>query len=108
MTDGEQTVEEGSGKTVNEILAEASKPLKDKNVHIISLGIGARVNKQSLETIATPGNNVYYARTFNALRQLVRELRKGSCSGKETDTNSPPLNLKINSPYFDWPGLLRI
>lgn len=91
MTDGEQTVEKGSEKTVDEILAEASQPLKDKNVHIISLGIGKRVNKQSLETIATPGDNVYFAKTFSALRQLVRKLRKGSCTGKGTKTNSPPL-----------------
>ncbi|XP_078378155.1 SCO-spondin-like isoform X7 [Oculina patagonica] len=78
MTDGEQTLDESSEKTVNEILAEAAQTLKDKNVHIISLGIGQRVNKSSLETIAT-GDNVYYAKTFSALRQLVRKLRKGSC-----------------------------
>lgn len=81
MTDGEQTRDVNSEKTVNEILAEAAQPLKDKKVHIISLGIGRRVNKSSLETIAT-GDNVYYAKTFSALRQLVRKLRKGSCIGK--------------------------
>ena len=84
MTDGEQTIEKGSKKTVNEILAEASQPLKDKKVHIISLGIGKRVNRSSLKTIATE-NNVYYAKTFSALRQLVRQLRKGSCTGERIE-----------------------
>jgi len=81
MTDGAQTEEENSKKTVDEILAEASQPLKDKKVRIISLGIGKRVNKSSLETIATE-DNVYYAKSFNELRKLVRQLRKGSCTGK--------------------------
>lgn len=79
MTDGAQTEETNAKKSVDEILAEASQPLKDKKVHIISLGIGKRVNKLSLKTIAT-GDSVYYAESFNALRQLVKQLRKGSCT----------------------------
>ena len=81
MTDGEQTEEKNAKKSVDEILAEASQPLKDKQVHIISLGIGTRVNKLSLKTIAT-GDKVYHAKSFDQLRQLVRELKKGSCTGK--------------------------
>ncbi|KAJ7370525.1 hypothetical protein OS493_031808 [Desmophyllum pertusum] len=79
MTDGEQTVNKNSKRPVNEVLAEAAQLLKDKNVHIISLGIGKRVNKSSLETIATGKNDVYHAKTFSALRKLVRELKRGSC-----------------------------
>ena len=81
MTDGAQTEEPNAKKSVDQILAEASQPLKDKQVHIISLGIGQRVNKLSLQTIAT-GDSVYYAKSFNALRQLVKQLKKGSCTGK--------------------------
>ena len=81
MTDGAQTEEKNAKKSVDEILAEASQSLKDKQVHIISLGVGKRVNKLSLETIAT-GDSVYYAKSFDELRQLVRQLRKGSCTGK--------------------------
>ena len=84
MTDGEQTANKTSKRAVNEVLAEAAQLLKDKNVHIISLGIGKRVNKSSLETIATGKNDVYHAKTFSALRKLVRELKRGShaCIGK--------------------------
>ena len=82
MTDGAQTVEKNATKPVHEILAEASQPLKDKKVRIISLGIGTRVNKLSLKTIAT-GDSVYYAKSFNELRQLVKQLKKGSCTGKK-------------------------
>lgn len=82
MTDGAQTEEKNAKKSVDEILAEASQPLKDKKVHIISLGIGNRVNKLSLKTIAT-GDSVYYANSFHELRQLVEQLRKGSCTGKK-------------------------
>lgn len=82
MTDGAQTEEKNAKKSVDEILAEASQPLKDKKVHIISLGIGNRVNKLSLKTIAT-GDSVYYANSFHELRQLVEQLRKGSCTVTE-------------------------
>lgn len=81
MTDGGQTVKENAVKSVDQILTDASQPLKDKQVHIISLGIGKRVNKLSLKTIAT-GDNVYSAKSFNDLRPLVKQLRKGSCIGK--------------------------
>lgn len=81
MTDGVQTMKENALKSVDQILTEASKPLRDKQVNIISLGIGKRVNKLSLKTIAT-GDSVYYAKSFKELRPLVKQLRKGSCIGK--------------------------
>ena len=82
MTDGEQTRENKAKRSVNEILAEASQPLKDKGVSVISLGIGKRVNKASLETIAS-GDLVYYAKTFSDLRKMVRDLNKGTCPGEK-------------------------
>ena len=78
MTDGEQTVEKNAQRTVREILEAAAQPLKDKGVNIISLGIGRKVNRKSLEAIST-GNNVFMATSFNDLRTLVRDLRKGTC-----------------------------
>ena len=81
MTDGVQTVEKNSGKSDIEILTEASKPLKEKGVRIISLGIGKRVNRKSLEAISS-GRDVYSSRTFSALKTLVKKLKKGTCHGE--------------------------
>ena len=81
MTDGEQTVEKNSTKSDIEILTEASKPLKDKGVRIISLGIGRRANKKSLEAISS-GSDVYSSESFSKLRLLVRKLKKGTCQGE--------------------------
>lgn len=78
MTDGVQTVEKNSGKSDTEILTEASKPLKEKGVRIISLGIGKRVNRKSLEAISS-GRDVYSSRTFSELKTLVKKLKKGTC-----------------------------
>lgn len=78
MTDGVQTVEKNSGKSDIEILTEASKPLKEKGVRIISLGIGKRVNRKSLEAISS-GRDVYSSRTFSELKTLVKKLKKGTC-----------------------------
>ncbi|PFX32412.1 Hemicentin-1 [Stylophora pistillata] len=83
MTDGEQTVEKNSTKSDIEILTEASKPLKDKGVRIISLGIGRRANKKSLEAISS-GSDVYSSESFSKLRLLVRKLKKGTCQATVT------------------------
>lgn len=81
MTDGVQTVEKNSRKSDIEILTEASKPLKEKGVRIISLGIGKRVNRKSLEAISS-GRDVYSSRTFSELKTLVKKLKKGTCHGE--------------------------
>ena len=79
MTDGEQTRDVKTKVSVNELLAEASQPLKDKEIHIISLGIGRRVNTESLEAIAESKDSVFTASSFDALRTMVRKLKKGTC-----------------------------
>lgn len=78
VTDGEQTKGDKSVESVNEMLANAAKPLKDKGVKIISLGIGKKVNKENLEAISS-GDFVFRASSFNSLRRMVSDLRKGTC-----------------------------
>ena len=82
VTDGEQTKGDKSVESVNEMLANAAKPLKDKGVKIISLGIGKKVNKENLEAISS-GDFVFRASSFNSLRRMVSDLRKGTCLGKK-------------------------
>ena len=81
MTDGEQTRDPEATKSVNDILAEAVQPLKDKGVRVITLGIGKRVNKESLQTLAT-GDFVFYSSSFNELRKMVKQLKQGTCPSK--------------------------
>ena len=88
MTDGVQTKDPKDKRSVTEILAEAAQPLKDKGVRVISLGIGQRVDRASLQTIAT-GDYVFSARSFNDLRRMVRDLKKGTCEG-----------MKLKNVYF--------
>ena len=80
MTDGEQTVLDPNS-SANEILEVASKPLKDKGIHIIALGIGRRANKSNLGVIASEGG-VYSAVNFRELRSVISQLKKGTCPGK--------------------------
>lgn len=82
MTDGEQTTDAKTKGSVNELLVEASQPLKDKGIRVISLGIGRRVNRESLEAIAASKDSVFTASSFNALRTMVRKLKKGTCLSK--------------------------
>ena len=82
MTDGEQTTDAKAERSVNEILAEAAQPLKDKGISVISLGIGRRVNRESLKAIAASEDLVFMAKSFNALRRMVRNLKKGTCLSK--------------------------
>ena len=81
MTDGEQTIDPKSTRSVNQILTEAVQPLKDKDIRVITLGIGRRVNKESLQAIAT-GDYVFYASSFSGLKRMVRQLKKGTCASK--------------------------
>ena len=83
ITDGEQTKDDNSNLSVEEILARAAKPLKDKGVRVIALGIGSKVNMENLETIASDRRLVFKADSFYSLLRIVTNLKKGTCLGKK-------------------------
>lgn len=82
MTDGKQTVDDGVLSA--DILYNAVQPLKDKNVKVLSLGIGKNTNLFDLLTLASTGNDVFLAENFEQLKDLVTDLTQNKCPGKKT------------------------
>ena len=82
MTDGKQTVDEGVLSA--DILYNAVQPLKDKNVKVLSLGIGKNTNLFDLLTLASSGSDVFLAENFEQLKDLVTDLTQNKCPGKKT------------------------
>ena len=83
ITDGEQSKKDDSKLSVDQILAQAAQPLKDKGVRVIALGIGKKVNMENLETIASDKRLVFKASSFHSLLRIVTSLKKGTCLGKK-------------------------
>ena len=81
MTDGKQTVRNDTILS-SDILSAAVQPLKDKNVKVISLGIGKNTNLFDLMTIASSSDDVYLAENFAVLKGLVANLTQNKCPGR--------------------------
>lgn len=89
ITDGEQSKKDDSKLSVNQILAQAAQPLKDKGVRVIALGIGKKVNMENLETIASDKRLVFKASSFHSLLRIVTSLKKGTCLATEAGYRYP-------------------
>ena len=83
MTDGQQTIQNSSDLS-SDVLSAAVQPLKDKNVHVISLGIGSNTNLFDLLTMASSDNDVYLAENFDVLKELAANLTQNKCPGTKT------------------------
>ena len=81
MTDGKQTVRNNSILSSN-ILSAAVQPLKDRNIKVISLGIGKNTNLFHLMTIASSSDDVYLVENFAVLKKLVANLTQNKCPGR--------------------------
>ena len=81
MTDGRQTVNDESVLGVD-ILEEAVKPIKDKGVLVMTIGIGKGANLVDLLAMASSDVDVYMAENFKELRNLVKDLTVKKCPGK--------------------------
>ena len=82
MTDGKQTLDDENSGLTTDILYEAVKPLKEKGIRVISLGIGPNTQLLDLLTLASTDNDVYLAQDFTELKNLVTELTERKCPGK--------------------------
>ncbi|XP_067022317.1 A disintegrin and metalloproteinase with thrombospondin motifs adt-1-like isoform X6 [Acropora muricata] len=89
ITDGEQSKKDDSKLSVDQILAQAAQPLKDKGVRVIALGIGKKVNMENLETIASDKRLVFKASSFHSLLRIVTSLKKGTCLVTEAGYRYP-------------------
>jgi len=82
MTDGVQTVPAGDPRTTGEILSAAVAPIKAKGVEVISIGIGKNIVIVDLVAIATDDKSVFRAESFEALDEIVTDVREGKCPGE--------------------------
>ncbi|XP_067022326.1 uncharacterized protein [Acropora muricata] len=78
MTDGKQTVRNHSILS-SDILSAAVQPLKDRNIKVITLGIGKNTNLFDLMTIASSSDDVYLAENVAFLKGLVANLTQNKC-----------------------------
>ena len=81
MTDGVQTAK-GDTRTSGDILSEAVTPIKDKGVEVMSIGIGKSIELIDLVTLASDDTGVFLAETFEALDEIVTDVREGKCPGE--------------------------
>ena len=109
ITDGEQSKKDDSKLSVDQILAQAAQPLKDKGVRVIALGIGKKVNMENLETIASDKRLVFKASSFHSLLRIVTSLKKGTCLGKKKKylyfiawEKASPVSIKVQVVIFDY------
>ena len=82
MTDGKQTLDDETSNLTTDILMAAVKPLKERDIRVISLGIGPNTQLFDLLTLASTDNDVYLASDFTELKTLVTDLTERKCPGK--------------------------
>ena len=82
LTDGIQTIPQGSTQTTTNILIEAVNPLKTRGIEVNTVGIGKKIDLVDLLMLATDDTKVYLAESFVTLGDLVTELKQGECPGK--------------------------
>ena len=81
MTDGVQTIPEGETRTSGDILSTAVAPIKAKGIEVMSIGIGKSIVLMDLVFLATDDSGVFMAETFEALDEIVTDIREGKCPG---------------------------
>ena len=81
MTDGVQTIPEGDTRTSGDILSTAVAPIKAKGIEVMSIGIGKSIVLMDLVSLATDDRGVFLAETFEALDEIVTDIREGKCPG---------------------------
>lgn len=81
MTDGVQTIPEGDLRTSGDILSTAVSPIKEKGIEVMSIGIGRNIVLMDLVTLATDDTGVFLAENFDALDEIVTDVREGKCPG---------------------------
>ena len=82
MTDGVQTKSDGDSRTSGDILSTAVAPIKEKGIEVMTIGIGGSIVLMDLVTLATDDSGVFLAETFEALDEIVTDVREGKCPGE--------------------------
>lgn len=77
MTDGKQT-ETPDSKSLD----QASRPLKQAGVRIITVGIGKYANRKELRLMTDNDDDVLMLQSFNDLTTKLGTLKMKSCEGK--------------------------
>ena len=86
LTDGTQTPEPSPDEAEDNLLA-AAQNLHDRDIDVLALGIGRGVDPFQLLNIASNENNLYVAKAFDEIFNVVGQLTKRECLGELNDTN---------------------
>ena len=86
LTDGTQTPEPRPDEAEDNLLA-AAQNLQNRDIDVLALGIGRGVDPFQLLTIASNENNLYVAKAFDEILNVVGQLTKRECLGELNDTN---------------------
>ena len=82
MTDGEQTIPNGDNRKSLEILRAAVTPIKNKGVEVMTIGIGKSIILEDLVELASDDTGVFLAENFQALDEIVTDVKEGKCPGQ--------------------------
>ena len=86
LTDGTQTPEPSPDEAEDNLLA-AAQNLQNRDIDVLALGIGRGVDPFQLLNIASNENNLYVAKAFDEILNVVAQLTKRECLGELNDTN---------------------
>ena len=86
LTDGTQTPEPSPDEAEDNLLA-AAQNLQNRDIDVLTLGIGRGVDPFQLLNIASNENNLYVAKAFDEILNVVGQLTKRECLGELNDTN---------------------
>ena len=86
LTDGTQTPEPSQDEAEDNLLA-AAQNLQNRDIDVLALGIGRGVDPFQLLNIASNENNMYVAKAFDEILNVVGQLTKRECLGELNDTN---------------------
>ena len=85
LTDGTQTPEPSPEEAEDNLIA-AAQSLHNKDIDVLALGIGRGVDPFQLLNIASNENNLYVAKAFDEMLNVVGQLTKRECLGELNDT----------------------
>ena len=67
------------GKNKGPEIGPAAKKLREKNVRVIAVGVGPKINAEQLKEAAGTDGNVFEVTTFKALGPVIAKLIPASC-----------------------------
>ena len=98
LTDGEQTVDKATGKTLNQTAIDAAALVKGDNVTVFAFGFGNNISITTLQQIASGSSNAILGQNISELTSYLGFLGDAVCNGSLTLQAPPPPSPSLPPP----------